>query len=413
VKAVREKSLALSTIDLLFKAVETRERSSDFALVFHLKRSPDIESLRLGALSARNLFPTTGSYLNGKVWSRCEHSEEGIELVSRNETETVATVEESLSRQMDLRHQLPVQQLAIMICGKVILVTRFHHVAADGFSAALWLQHQLSVARGLLAPVLSARPYQQAILRRHSAPVRQSKFAFGKPSSGLWTTKASVGLVRRWSTFDIAVADLRKLTRAKGLSYNDLLATCALEVFAEWNQKKEHDQRIGLWLPVNIRQKGSSRFGNGTSRIRLFRRYSSNDSIVEKCLEVRRQIRWSLKHGEWSVPDRPFFTRLPLSIGGPILRTYLNRPGVDMATGVFTHVEKWSNAEDHAFDDLDRIESVGQLHKQHALSINAVTLRERTWFTFTYNAARLSSTDVQRLIDMYQVQIELARKEIA
>jgi hypothetical protein len=411
--SVTSKQQQLSTIDLLFKIVETPERTSDFALVLQLKHSPSLESLRLGARSARNLFPTSGSYLDGKLWQRLNSLEDGIEAVSLpKDIQINKTIEEFLKPRMDLRHQPPVHQLAISHADEIQLVTRFHHTAADGFSAALWLHHQISVATGLLPATSEEVPYQQPLLRKHSSPVKQSKFAPGGPSNMLLTTKHSHGHVRRWQSFDVPSADLQARAARNGFSYSDLLATCTLEVFAEWNRRAGHDQRIGLWLPVNVRQKGAVGFGNGTSRIRVHRRYSSDASLSEKCKEVRRQIRWALRHGEWAVPSEPLLTRLPLSLGGPILRAYLNRPGVDMATGVFTHVDKWSNRGCPAFDLVYKIESVGQLHKRHRLAIHSVTLREHTWFTFTYDATRLTTADVEELCEMYRAQLVTAQREL-
>ena len=91
----------------------------------------------------------------------------------------------------------------------------------------------------------------------------------------------------------IDAAALRKFIRkVGGFTYSDLLGTCALEVYGEWNRLHDSTdkQKISLWLPMNVRQRASEGFGNGTSRIRVYATYSRNASLIEKCREVRRQI---------------------------------------------------------------------------------------------------------------------------
>ena len=95
-------------------------------------------------------------------------------------------------------------------------------------------------------------------------------------------------------------------------------------------------QKVGLWLPVNIRQQSAVGFGNGTSRIRLYPRYDDRASLLSKCREIRRQVSWSNRHGEWATPTKFPLASLPPWATRPLLRAYLKRPGIDMATGVFS-----------------------------------------------------------------------------
>jgi hypothetical protein len=166
-------------------------------------------------------------------------------------------------------------------------------------------------------------------------------------------------------------------------------------------------------LPVDVRQHSSVGFGNGTSRIRLYARYGDHDSFVDKCREIRRQISWSSRHGEWAVPQEPPLTYLPTWAIAPLLRCYLNRPGVDMATGVFSHAERWAGESGEIFQHVEKIESIGNLHTQYSLAINGATHSGRTWLTFTYDPGLLSPEDIQQLLEMYQEQLALARREFA
>jgi len=407
----------LSAIDLIFSVMDSHQRPMDFALLLHLKDTPRLDAVRRGARSARNLYPATGSYIDKDHWARFIEPGDGVAAVSVSSSEDLAkAIQEFLNSPFDLRLHMPVQQLVVVngTSAELKLVTRFHHAVADGLSAAMWLSHQLRVARGKEAAVAEVFPFQNLALRTHPSPERRSRFAFRGPSHRLWTKHSGTSGARRWRTIEVAAADLREGCRkVRGFTYNDLLATCALEVFAQWNRGhcNGRRQKVGLWLPVNIRQKSSASFGNGTSRIRLYARYSDRASLADKCLEIRRQVFWSNRHGEWAVPQLPPLTYLPQWAITPLVRCYLNRPWVDMATGVFSHAERWPADSAEIFQDLKKIESIGQLHARYCVAINGATHGGRTWLTFTYDPALLSPGDIQCLVEMYQEQLSLARRE--
>jgi hypothetical protein len=257
------------------------------------------------------------------------------------------------------------------------------------------------VAHGKEVPVTEASPFRNLPLRRHISAVKRSRFAYRGPSHRLWTRHDITSRARRWRTLEINATDLRERCRKTGgFTYNDLLTTCALEVFAQWNHRhcNGRRQKVGLWLPVNIRQQSSAGFGNGTSRIRLYARYSDRASLVDR-------------HGEWAVPQELPLTYLPRWAISPLLRCYLNRPGIDMATGVFSHAERWPGESAEVFQHLEKIESIGQLHKRYSVAINGATLSGRTWLTFTYDPGMLSPGDIQCLVEMYEEQLALAYRE--
>ncbi len=102
--------------------------------------------------------------------------------------------------------------------------------------------------------------------------------------------------------------------------------------------------------------------------------------------------------------------RLPLQVMGPLLRGYLNRPWVDMATGMFSHVDRGQDRGQ--IDHIEKIECIGLMGEQHGVAINGATYRGQTWFTFTYDPGLLTAADIQRLVGMYEEQIALARKEL-
>lgn len=320
-------------LDCAFRLLDDVRSPQDFTIILHFSEPPDIEGLRAGARSARERFTPAWVYKN---------ADHGIEIDS--------AIEQFVNEPFDLRRDYPVRQL---FTGSR-LATRFHHAAADGMSAAIWLGHQLSIAYGLAPAANSA----EVSLRTSERTVRRSTFAYDGACDPLWSTNHTRSGTRQWISRGFACEDLRRACRrAGGFTYSDLLATCTLEVFSQWNQQHINNgrPRVGLWLPMNIRRRSSEGFGNGTSRIRLYARYSPSVSLVDKAREIRRQVSWSTAHGEWVVPDVPLLTRLPGWIARPALRSYLNRPSIDMATGVFSHADRWGGVSE-AFRQVERIE---------------------------------------------------------
>ncbi|HEX7330283.1 MAG TPA: hypothetical protein VF290_02215 [Pyrinomonadaceae bacterium] len=399
--------MTMPLLDRAFYVLDGARSPQDFTLILHLNDAPAADRFYAGAKSAMNRFPASGCCIDGKAWVWRGDKYFGLQV-----TTSGAELERFIDEPFDLRRQPPVKQM-LVLDGETRLVTRFHHSAADGLSAALWVGHQLNVAYGL-EPAQSARSeFNGLALRRQAAAVRRSQFAFDGASDGLWTANLERSGARRWVTIGFPATELqRACRRAGGFTYNDLLATCTLEVLRRWNVEHESQSKVGLWMPMNVRRESSVGFGNGTSRIRVYARYDAGAKLVEKCREVRRQVSWSSEQGEWVVPEIPWFTRLPRPIVSPLLRGYLNLPSVDMATAVFSHVASGMANTSEAFKHVERIECVGLLHPRQRLAINAATHRSHTWMTFTYDPAQLTSDDVNEISRLYEHQIALAREEL-
>jgi hypothetical protein len=310
-----------------------------------------------------------------------------------------------------LRCETPVKQALILDERRVVSVaTRFHHSAADGLSAALWLGHQLNVAFGLEAAQPERTPFIDFPLRRLETSVRRSRFAFDKACDPLRATSAKRSGRRSWASISFPAIDLQKACRrVGGFTYNDLLATITLETMRLMNC---NHARIGLWVPMNVRREHNAGFGNGTSRIRVYARFNPGSSLIDKCREVRRQVSWTTKHGEWAVPDVPWFASLPGPVIGPLLRGYLRLPSVDMATGVFSHAGSWLANAGEAFKHVERIECIGLLHPRQNLATNAATHNGITWLTLTYDPAQLGTQEIENLRLSYEEQIEIARRDL-
>ena len=393
--------MKLSLLDRAFYLLDGARSPQDFTLILDLRDVPDVERFYAGARSAMNRFPTSACSVAGGEW--VWRGNRSFKL------ETSSAIEVFINKRFDLRHEPPVKQLLVLNGSSARLATRFHHAAADGLSAALWLGHQLNVAYGLETPLLEPRQFNVLTLRQSSQSVRRSQFAFEGASDALRTSNSKRSGSRRWSTISFSSCELQKACRAGGFTYHDLLATCTLEVLTHWNYK---NCKIGLWVPMNVRSNSREGFGNGTSRIRVYATYDDDTSLVEKCRAVRRQVAWATKHGEWVVPENPWLIRLPNSIASPLLRGYLQLPKIDMASAVFTHAGTWLANAGEAFKHVERIESVGLLHTRQNLAINAATHHGQTWITFTYDPAQLSADDIKQLTQLYSQQITQARGEL-
>lgn len=411
-------SIRMPLLDVAFHLMDSVRSPQDFSLIFHLRNLPDVDSFYAGGKSAMNRFPTSASVIDGQTWAWRENKYFKLKIVSTvTHSESRSAIERFIDEPFDLRRQPPVRQMLVLNGSSgAQLVTRFHHAAADGLSAALWLGHQFKVAYRLEPIEVERAPFTGPSLRAHSTSVRRSKFAFDGASDRLWTSHSKRSGTRRWFSIDFPAQELQKACRrAAGFTYNDLLATCALAVLSQWNCRHNNNgckQKIGLWLPMNVRREANAGYGNGTSRIRIYTRFDANASLVEKCRAVRQQVSWTSKHGEWVVPDVPWFTRLPRPVAGPLLRGYLNLPSVDMATGVFSHAGSWLADAGEAFKDVDWIECVGLLHPRQSLAVNAATHRGQTWLSFTYDPQLLKVEDVHQIAQMYEQQIALAQEEL-
>jgi hypothetical protein len=368
-------------LDVAFYLLDSAHSPQDFTLILHFTDPPSVDGLRAGAQSALNRFPVSGCTIERRKWIWRDDAEFKLECTS--------AVETLVDQPFDVRHQIPVKQWF----DGTSLATRFHHAAADGVSAALWLGHQLNVAYGFEPPQSKRAPFTSPALRRLQTLVRRSKFAFNGASDPLWTSQSQRSGSRRWLTISFPASELQKTCRrAGGFTYSDLLATCTLEVLSRWNC-----ENVGLWVPMNIRRESNNGFGNGTSRIRIYKGYDDGATLIEKCREVRRQVSWTSRHGEWVVPNISWLTRLPFSITRPLLRAYLDRPSVDMGTAVFSHAGSWMANAGEAFKHVERIECIGLLHPRQSLAVNAATHAGTTWMTLTYDRQLLTTEDVQQL----------------
>src|SRR5256885_7182367 len=145
-------AMRMPLLDMAFYLLDSAHSPQDFTLILHFKDPPSADGLRAGAQSALNRFPVSGCCIERQKWVWRDDTEFKLERTS--------AVETLIDEPFDLRQQIPLKQcLVVNGTGRTCLATRFHHSAADGLSAALWLGHQLNVAYGLEPPQSKRVPF--------------------------------------------------------------------------------------------------------------------------------------------------------------------------------------------------------------------------------------------------------------
>jgi len=403
------KSQKLSTLDHIFSILSDKKTLLDFAFVLHFPGSPNINALEAGAQSATSKFPISNSFLYRQRWEHIHTYNNQLDVTSED-----LALERFMNTPFGLRVEAPFRQLILLKPDAHVLVTRFHHAAADGLSAAMWLSHQIQVARGETQPVKTPGRSNVPILKVMSPSVWRSKFSYSAPSSPLRTCTNTGSNRRNWQSIIFEATGLKEHCRkAGGFSYNDLLAVCALQVLIAWNELHKDSSHVGLWVPINIRQRSNVGFGNGTSRIRIYPRYERQSSFVEKAREIRRQVRWCTANGEWVVPNLSSLQKIPTWLSAPLINTYLASRYVDMGTAVFSHADSLAGGVGEGLQIADRIECIGLLQKRQRLAINGTTHHGQTCLTFTYDSGMFCADAIKQLCELFQRQIESARRELS
>lgn len=403
----------MSTLDAVSWVMDRQERPLDFTLILYSSRFPDAEALRAGACSARNRYPVTASTIEGADWvRRADPTPDFAQQAAPSDDAARDILQEWIDSPLDLRAHVPARQLLLVRedGGTSILATRFHHAAADGRSAGMWLTHQFDVASGNEPPVADSKPFEPPALR--VTPNGGGAKGRRRPREPLWHRPGRRSRSRRWRTIQFACGNLRRRVReTSAFTYNDVLAAAALETCIHWNRRQSRDgTRVGLWLPVEIRKAPRASFGNGTSRIRVDAPFELDDAFRTKCCRVHESISRAMRSGEWRVPDTVAVLRLPSPLMRPLLRGYLSRPWADVGTAAFSHVEH-ANGRLNGIA-VDTIECVGPLHHRHACAIYGVTRGESTWLTFTYDPALLTDADVDAMAASYRERIGTAEREL-
>lgn len=369
-------------VDLAFAALEAPRRPLDFALLLDLAEPADPEAIRAGVLAAGARFPRSTRALTRHGWTATTTP---IPL----ESLTNSDVEAFLARPM-LAGTAPLVQVGLVTDGAPQLVVRMHHALADLQSAVAWCSALLGGAAPAEEPV---------VVRTHPKPARLSTFAFGRPSSPLWAPQPNPTGRRR-----IHALRFPPLPKTGESTRNDLLAAITLELLAVWNRRRGAPEEVALWMPVNVRAVRDRGFGNGSSRIRIYRRPPWPTSLRDAAVRVREQVRWSKEHGEWAVPSiAERVASLPGWLGRPLVRGFARRPGVDMATTLCSHAERLSSVPDDALlPGVSGLRIVSHLYDAHPIVLAAVGFRGETHLTFTWDAGRYPPDQAAGFVALFE-----------
>lgn len=409
-------TVPLSTIDLTCLLMDRATRPLDYTLILRFRGSLEKASLGRGAASARNAFPITASVVKGKSWHLADaHSDLCTEHQTCMSAPGVeAVLGEFAGRPFRLSEEPPLRQMLVGEPGReeFSIATKVHHCGADLLSCLQWVRHQLRVASGAEAPIEDIAPVEPIPLASNPPGARRNPDWMR--SERLWTRGDRPSRERRWSAFSIPVDGLEDLSRTRnGFTYNDVLAAAALETAHWWNARNgKQSNRVGLWLPINIRRDSFVGFGNGSSRIRVRLLLPAAATFREKCLSVRSQVDRARRNGEWIVPQSPLALRLPLGAVAPAVRAYLRRPWADMGSLSFTHVQRWPGRDEDCFQGLVGLEVVGALHATHPLMLAAVTCHDRTWLTATFDPALLRDDDISAIGQHFREVVSAAADQV-
>ena len=412
----RSLTAPLSTIDLTCLLMDRATRPLDYTLILRFRGALERASLVRGAASARNAFPITASVVKGKSWHLADaHSDLCPERHTCSSAPAVETVlGEFAGRPFRLSKEPPIRQMLVGESGRegFRIATKVHHCAADLLSCLQWVRHQLRVSSGAEPPMQDVAPFEPVPLA--SSPPGARRNPDWMRSERLWTRGGRPSGERHWGAFSIPVDGLEDLSRTRnGFTYNDVLAAAALETARWWNARHgKQSNRVGLWLPINIRRDSFVGFGNGSSRIRVRHVVQPTATFREKCLSVRSQVDRARRNGEWIVPQKPLALRLPLGAVAPVVRAYLRRPWADMGSLSFTHVQRWPGRDEDCFRGLMGLEIVGALHTTHPLMLAAVTCHGRTWLTATFDPALLQDDDISAMGHYFREVVSTAADQV-
>jgi hypothetical protein len=387
------------------------DRPLDFGQILVLKdTAPSLEALIKGGESARRAFGQSGSVLLGGRW---EWSPQAFFEVRQSvlPVNRALAMEAFMLKAFDLEKTNPVQQLLLESQGQRVLLTRMHHALADGLGALEWVAHQMAVARGEEPQVEEPRFAALPELKTHLKARRKTPVAGFGGSTRLWSNSVVASAERRWKALEIDASAWRaRLKNQDGLRYNDVLAGVCLEAMCRWNQA--HGSKVeglSLWHPVNIRTDPFDGFGNGSSRVRIYR--EDTESLLSRCRSVHRQMAWSKKHGEWHLPQPAVFS-WPLALQRPLVKAVLNRPWVDMGSMLFSHMEKAGPEGERLFEQAESLQWIGMLDRRFPAGFVGATHGARTWLTLTWDLGMWSDEDASEFLGIYEALLETVAREL-
>ena len=190
----------------------------------------------------------------------------------------------------------------------------------------------------------------------------------------------------------------RVVSNIDGVTLNDLLGERLLATTAAWNDSHGWStSKLSLWVPIDIRKQRPRGFGNGASRVRIYRDSIQRESQHDSVRQFRKDMGAAKGSGEWAVND--------FKIGMGLVKLYINRPWVDMGSIPFSHLPRERHIEHSA---VKQTNWTMVLHRWHPAGFIVSTDDECIRFTLTYDTGALRVSEAEELISLYKKQIEAA-----
>jgi len=394
--------MQLTFLDYSFFLMSRPVRPLDFAMIAELESAPDLAELRRGAERAFGAYPTSACKISGRAWV-ADDTPWDLAEVDCSDTELEAVLAERVALPFDLARERGVRQYMVRTPTRQLLLTHMHHALGDGVSLTLWLRAQLT----------GETSAAELRLKEHADPKYKSAHAFTKPSHQFaHETQGPLSPRRRW--IDLRFPTARAKWGALGLSHNDLLCAVLLVSLREWERELPdfERRRRGLWIPANVRKEPRAGFGNGTSRIRVYDRDGDKTSFADIAREVRAQVRWSIRNGEWNVPARASkILGYPRWLAKALLWLYAHRPAADYGTLSFSHVEL-PGQDPGLFARFSALSSVAPLFGGQSLSVTGIGIGGQTHLTLTWDSSRVRDDDARRFAALIDQNRELAYRSL-
>jgi hypothetical protein len=377
--------MEMNLIDFSFAAMDSKQRSLDFALIGEFKKPLSVKHLREGSKLAFSLFPKSACRIEGYEWIPDNKSWDIQEASFKNEDQMM----ELFNQGFNLNQERGIKQYLVSAGSKTFLITRMHHALGDGLSLLLWLKAQLNHLEF---------EDQKLIMKSHSHPVMKSEYAESSPSHPFRMRSASSSERKTAALeFEMNLMNFKSLP----FSYNDFISAVLFKSMKELNESKNlTSKRLCLYIPVNIRQNPFSGFGNGSSRIKIYPPKGS--TLFSQCLQIREQVKWCKENGLWSVNHAiTKIKRMPKFVAEFLLKIYAQMPWIEMGSMVFSHIESYQGLE-NVFSHFKTIKGISQLYKKYSMGITAVSHEGKTVLTLTWDPARFNEGDIYQFNKLIQ-----------
>lgn len=303
-------------------------RSLDCVIAIELKEFPSEEIILERAKLALKIFPATASLpLTLKTYESLTDFTNG--KLKHPERLCLGVIEENNHKYLALK---------------------MSHVLGDAISMLMWL-------KVIVTGETSSEP-----LKLKSFPSKKDT-----PYRKLVTSNAWMGKVDQDERRHILKLTLSHPKKIQNHSINDILLLSLLR-----SLKVKHK---AIWLPVNVREKFWSGFGNGLSRMRIYP--LENASLVDELNFIRKQKSENMKNGEVALPPQDLDLNSPLKKN--LFKLWLNRPWADWGSLSLSHLE---DRENH-WPEIKSLWGVTNIIEKHQGGLFAWTHGTETFLTFT------------------------------